>query len=377
MARLILIVILALTAAPASAPGYLPPGFIGVSPQNAGTAKDYKLMAEAGIDSVRFPLFWSQVESENPAFSERDWDSFDREVRLAAEAGLEIFPFVTGTPKWVAPLNIDLPVGNPSQRRAWASFIRAAVRRYGPDGSFWAEEDELPYFPVRRWEVWNEENIVTFATRPEPARFATLIRIAGRIIHREAPGSKVILGGLFGRPLQIPPNVASGDFLSRLYRAHHVKRYFDGVGLHPYVADARAMGGQLKNLRRIMRRHGDRGTPLYVTELGWGSESGPTRWQRGLWGQAHQLSKSFAMLSANRRRWDVGGVWWFTWSDEGGTCVFCHSAGLLTARREAKPAWYRFNEWTGGDAGAVPRIGSDMLEPSEAVASPSEEVATE
>jgi hypothetical protein len=108
-----------------------------------------------------------------------------------------------------------------------------------------------------------------------------------------------------------------------------------------------------------MRRHQDGATPLYVTELGWGSESGPTRWQRGLWGQADQLSKAFSLLSANRSRWKVRGAWWFTWTDEGGSCVFCHSAGLLTAKREGKPAWYRFNEWTGGDAGTVPRIGSD------------------
>ena len=42
------------------------------------------------------------------------------------------------------------------------------------------------------------------------------------------------------------------------------------------------MGAQIDNLRRIMRVHGDAATPLYVTELGWGSSSGPTRWERGL-----------------------------------------------------------------------------------------------
>jgi hypothetical protein len=367
--RLIPILALVLLAAmPAAAQAYLPAGFIGISPQNSGNAKDYELMHEAGIQSVRFPLYWSVVEPENPAFTERHWEAFDHEVRLAAEAGLEIFPFVTSTPKWVAPLPINMPVATAWQRHAWTSFIRAAVDRYGPGGSFWREESELPYLPVRRWEIWNEENIVTFATRPEPKRFATLIRIAGRVIHRQAPGSKVIVGGLFGRPLQIPPNVASGDFLSRFYRASNVKKYFDGVGLHPYVADARAMGTQLANLRRIMRRHHDGATPLYVTELGWGSASGPTRWQRGLWGQAHQLSKSFGMLSANRVRWRVGGVWWFTWSDEGGTCVFCGSAGLLTKGREGKPAWYRFNAWTGGDADTVPRLGSQKVGEVEAAA---------
>jgi hypothetical protein len=353
-----ILALLTLATAPAAAPGYLPPGFVGISPQSASTPKDYELMREAGIHSVRLPLFWGAVEPENPAFSERQWAGFDHEVRQAAKAGMTIFPVVSGTPSWVAPLGIDLPVATARQRRAWASFVRATVERYGPGGGFWRGEDELPYFPIRRWEIWNEENLVTFATRPEPARFARLIRIAGGIIHRHDPGSQVILGGLFGRPLQVPPNIASGDFLSRFYRAHNVKKYFDGVGLHPYVADATAMGAQLHNLRRIMRRHRDFGTPLFVTELGWGSADGPTRWQRGLFGQAFQLSKAFSMLSINRVRWGVGGVWWFTWSDEGGTCVFCGSAGLLNKEREAKPAWYRFNEWTGGDAATVPRIGA-------------------
>jgi len=366
--RLILTVVLALLAMPAAAQAYLPPGFIGISPQSPGTAKDYELMAATGIHSVRQPLFWAAVEPESPAFDERHWAYFDNEVRLAAEAGLEVFPFVMLTPKWVTPLGIDLPVRSARQRRAWASFIRAAVNRYGPGGGFWRGEEELEYLPVRKWEIWNEENIVTFATEPEPARFATLIRIAGRVIHRQAPGSKVILGGLFGRPLQIPPNVASGDFLSRFYRAGKVKRYFDGVGLHPYVADATAMGAQLRNLRRIMRRFEDFGTPLYVTELGWGSADGPTRWEQGLSGQAFQLSKAFSMLSANRLRWGVGGAWWYTWSDEGGICHFCRSAGLLNAQREAKPAWYRFNEWTGGDPDVVPRADEEAPQPAEPVA---------
>lgn len=365
-----ILVFLLLAATPAAAQAALPYGFVGVSPQNSGTAKDYELMAEAGIKSVRYPLFWRAVEPQNPAFSERQWDYFDHEVRLAARWGMEVFPFIIGTPDWVAADEIDLPVANARQRRAWASFIRAVVNRYGVDGSFWREEEEedVPYVPMRRFEIWNEQNIVSFANDPEPRRFARLIRIAGRVIHRQQPGAKVIVGGLFGRPLQIPPNVGSGDFLARMYEAGRVKRYFDGVALHPYVADARAMTAQLRNLRRIMRRHDDPGAALYVTELGWGSDSGPTRWQRGLYGQAYQLNKALGIIAANRLRWRIRGVWWYTWTDEGGSCVFCSSAGLLTAKREAKPAWYRFNEWTGGNPEVVPRMGNEAPEQGEAVA---------
>ncbi len=378
--KLALILVLALSAlAPAAAHAYLPQGFIGISPQSSANSSDFKLMGEAGVDSVRLPLYWSQIQTRPPIVAEPDWSGFDREVKLAAEADIRVMPFVWGSPEWVAPQVIDLPVRSSWQRWAWSKLLREAARRYGPNGSFWEENPELPFLPIRRWEIWNEENIVTFADRPEPAAFAKLIRISGRVLHRADRGAKVILGGLFGRPLQVPPNVGSGDFLSRFYRARNVKRYFDGVALHPYVARAEAMGAQLANLRRIMRVHNDASTPLYVTELGWGSRNGPTRWERGLGGQASQLSQAFAMLSSQRLRWGVGGVWWFTWTDEGGSCSFCRSAGLLTENRKAKPAWYRFNAWTGGDPNAVPRalFGSagEELEVAEEPEAVAEEVA--
>jgi hypothetical protein len=354
--KIFLILALVLTAiVPSAAHAYLPEGFIGVSPQGPSSNTDFELMQDAGVESVRLPLFWTLVQARPPTVAEADWSGFDREVRLAAEAGITVMPFVWGSPEWAAPQVIDLPVKSSWQRWGWTKLLREAARRYGPNGSFWEDNPELPFQPIRRWEIWNEENIVTFADQPDPVAFAKLIRISGRALHRVDPASKVILGGFFGRPLQVPPNVASGDFLSRLYRAGNVKPYFDGVALHPYVARARAMGAQLANLRRIMRLHNDGATPIYVTELGWGSRGGPTRWERGLQGQANQLSQAFAMLSAQRLRWGVGGVWWFTWSDADGGCGFCHSAGLLTEKRKAKPAWYRFNAWTGGDPDAVPR----------------------
>jgi hypothetical protein len=345
----------ALLALPSTAAAELPRGFVGISPQAPANQADYELMAESGIESVRLPLYWAGVEKNSPFFEPPSWSDFDHSVTLAAENGMRIFPFVWGTPPWVAGQPRVEPVRSGWASRAWAAFLRAAVRRYGAGGYFWRENPELPYFPVRDWEVWNEENIVTFSADSDPQRFARLLRISGRAIHGADPGAKAILGGLFGRPLQVPPNVSSGDFLNRVYRAGEVKRYFDGVALHPYVADAGAMRPQILNLRRVMRKHHDAGTPLYVTELGWGSDSYQTRWERGLFGQARELDRAFEMLSLYRLSWRIGGVWWFSWADAPGGCQFCNSAGLLTEAREAKPSWYRFNAWTGGDADTVPR----------------------
>ena len=345
---------LVLLALPQGAAARVPPSFIGISPEGIPNESDYRLMEEAGLRSLRLPLFWPQVEPVSPFLERPNWSGFDLGVGLAARHRMRVLPVVSASPPWVAPEARLEPTARDWQRRVWASFLRRAVRRYGRGGFFWRDNPDLPYLPVRAWEIWNEENIVTFG-RADPELFAPLIRVSGRVIHRADRGAKVIVGGLFGRPLQVPPNVTSGAFLSRLYRARRVKKWFDGVALHPYVADAAAMRGQIRNLRRVMRVHHDAGTPLYLTELGWGSDSFQTRWERGLRGQARELNRAFSMLARNRRSWRIGGVWWFSWADIDGGCQFCDSTGLLTESREAKPSWYRFISWTGGDPDIVPR----------------------
>jgi hypothetical protein len=347
--------LLLLFAAPAAVAARAPASYTGIAPQGPTTESDFALMQSSGVKSVRLLMDWEAIEPRPPLESSPEFDAFDGQVRLAAEHGIRVFPFVWGTPEWVAPEPVDQPIASPSQLGAWGSFLRRAVDRYGPEGSFWLSHPELDYLPIRSWEIWNEENIVTFSNTTSPAAYAKLLRESGRILHDADPGSQVIVGGLFGRPLQIPPNTSSGDFLSRLYRSEDVKRYFDGVALHPYVADARAIQPQIENLRRVMRVHHDSATKIYMTELGWGSDSFESRWERGLRGQARELNQAMGILVAHRRSWRIGGVWWFSWADLNNSCQFCDSAGLLTTEREAKPAWYSFNDWTGGDPGTVPR----------------------
>ena len=68
------------------------------------------------------------------------------------------------------------------------------------------------------------------------------------------------------------------------------------------------------------------------------------------------------MLSANRLRWGVRGAWWFTWTDEGGSCIFCRSAGLLTAKRGSEAGLVPLQRMDRGRPGTVPRIGSGDLD---------------
>jgi hypothetical protein len=332
-----------------------PVSFTGMVPQGPHTARDLELMESSGVRSIRLPMYWMEIQTESTFVAEPDFDAFDRQVRLAAEHGIRVLPFIWGSPEWVASKQVALPIANPWQQWGWTAFLRDAAERYGPGGDFWREHDDITRRPIRMWEIWNEQNIVTFSGSTDPAPYARLLRVSGRVLHRVDPGAKVLIGGLFGRPLQVPPNTASGDFLNRLYQSPGIKRHFEGVALHPYVSDAGAMRAQIGNLRRIMRRHGDGGTRLYVTEVGWGSDSNESRWERGPRGQVRELRQAMNMLLAHRREWRIGGVWWYSWVDLYDSCQFCDSAGLLTVDREAKPSWYLFNSWTGGDPGTVPR----------------------
>ena len=131
-----------------------------------------------------------------------------------------------------------------------------------------------------------------------------------------------------------------------------MKRWFDGIALHPYVASARAMRGQIRNLRRIMRKHGDSSTRIYVTEMGWGSQYNPNivSFERGVRGQVRELRLAYRYLIDNRARLNLKATYWFTWKDLPDICNFCDSVGFFRegTRLRPKPAWHAFVGLTGG-----------------------------
>jgi len=141
-------------------------------------------------------------------------------------------------------------------------------------------------------------------------------------------------------------------FLDRLYRSRGIRRTFDGVALHPYAANAGELRRLTERLRRVVVRHRDRRTGLYITEMGWGSQRNPRRvaFEVGWRPQARELRRSYGYLIRNRRRLNVKQVHWFTWKDVRGDCSFCDSTGLFRRgpRFRPKPAWHSFVAVTRG-----------------------------
>jgi hypothetical protein len=190
------------------------------------------------------------------------------------------------------------------------------------------------------------------------------LRISQPALKRVNAGARVILGGLFGRPKERPPRaMAAAAFLNQLYNVRGIKRYFDGVALHPYASTAKQLATISESVRRVMRRKGDAATGFYITEVGWGSQANsPVSFEKGLQGQAQELRRAYTYLTRNQRRLNLRSVYWFAWKDVAGSpCSYCDSVGLFRRGDEfrAKPAWYSFVRFTGGDPSPVPPVPPD------------------
>jgi hypothetical protein len=351
----------ALPAGPQKQPPRAPKGFFGIDPQSALTDLDARYMKAGGIQTVRWPLPWNGVQP-TPT-SGYQWGEFDKVVEVASRHGLKVLPFVYGTPAWIAPKYTVLPVNSVRAKRAWAAFLEAAVRRYGPGGELWAErapgtvlyEPAIPRpLAIRTWQIWNEPNFFYFAQPASPQRFVKVLKVGSPAIKRVDPGAKVILGGLFGEPTAKPPNgMPASQFLSAVYRTPGVKRLFDGVALHPYAAFSEDLEAMVEEIHEITLANRDR-VPLYITEIGWGSENNfeEVAFEQGIRGQVEQLRAAYGYLLENRRRLNLKQVYWFSWKDLEDTCTFCDSVGFFREgpRFRAKPAWHAFVALTRGRA---------------------------
>jgi hypothetical protein len=309
------------------------------------------------------PIAWSAVQPHRKGGY--DWSSIDPTIEVATRGGLEVLPFLAGTPPWLGKLT-TLPVHSARQRAAWTAFVKAAVERYGPGGQFWREHrtegiDYEPAIavpkPVRTWQVWNEANFFYFAYPVSSSRYARLLKPTYSAIKAADPTAKVILSGLFGAPAPGGKRgMDASKFLAALYRVPGIKSYFDAVALHPYAFHVEDLEALTEEMREVVVDNHDAGAALYITEMGWGSQNDPNivAFEQGIQGQARELREAYGYLIANRNRLHLKGTYWYSWKDnpEYVACSFCDSVGLFRAgpRFHAKPAWRAFVALTGGRA---------------------------
>jgi len=352
-------------AAPAGAA--VPSNFWGAAPQATLTLAQLERLKRGGVDSLRFAIDWTAMQ-RFPS-SEIDWQGIDSTIAAYAEAHIEPLPLLYGAPRWAvrqvavpgtgggAKAPAHLPIAG-AAGRDWNAFAREAVERYGPQGTFWSEHPEVPRDPIRTWQIWNEPNFKYFVARPNPGEYGRLVKNSARAIRSRDRGATILLAGLFARPGEAgefhPPRAFTAvEFLELMMRrAPGVSGSFDAVALHPYTASYLTIPGEIEELRALLRRTGNAGKGLYLTEVGWSSER-PSRgdaFAKGVRGQAAQLSGAFRLLRNNASRWRLKQVFWFSVDDLPGACNFCGRSGLFRHGFKPKPAWRNFVHFAGGRA---------------------------
>lgn len=356
----------------AFAPGAqaFPAKFWGVVPQGQLEAEQMTRLKRGGVDSIRVSIPWGLVQPQ-PG-STPDWSGVDVVIGRAALAGIEVLPYVYGAPSWAVPAVpvpgtrglVSAPKTLPARGSAatgWSSFLKLAVGRYGPSGSFWAENPAIPRRPLRTWQIWNEPNFKYFVVRPNPAEYGQLVKISSAAIRSVDPGAKILLGGLFARPGEADDNVKppqayfATDFLEQMYRrTPGIKSKFHGIALHPYTKTFKNLPADIEAVRAVLKANHDAAKPLWITEITWSSQP-PSRsnsFAKGPKGQVTQLKGAFSLFKRWQAKWRLQRVYWFAVEDAPpGACNFCDGAGLFGLGFVPKPSWNAYVRFAGGRAG--------------------------
>jgi hypothetical protein len=338
--------LLALPAATSAAPN----PFFGVVGVNFPTQADLNRAAQGGAGTFRIQFYWGNTEP-NPG--DRFYATTDQLVAEAARAGITVLPDLSGVPPWISRIGTRPPIYTASQRAAWRSLLTDFARRYGANGAFWALHPELPKDPITTWEIWNETNLGGFwGGRPSARGFARLLKISAAGLRAGDPSAQVLTGGVF--PFHTIRNtVDMTTYLNALYRVPGVKNSFDALGIHPDSTTPKGVLRWVRVARRIMRRHGDGATPIWVSEFGWVTgghklKSSPVKATLGQ--QASKLTRTYALFQHNAGPLGIARAIWFSYTDHDspGPDFWTDRAGLFTLDGHPKPAWYAYARAAGG-----------------------------
>ena len=301
-----------------------------------------------GAGWIRIWGGWDAVQPQPGAYAENIVHDMNVEVNAAKARGLKVLVVMQRTPPWAN--GGKGPFTPPTDPSTFGSMMGVVAQR-------------IP--GVDAWELWNEPDESEFFTGgPNPAKYAAMVKSAYPAIKAAQPNDIVVTGGLVANNM---------DFVERLY-SQGLKGNFDALGVHTDTACLTDPPGSIyrdpqgrigrytftgfREVHRVMASHGDGDKPIWMTELGWSTEStapnscsvgekkgtkplGVTEEQ-----QADFLTQAFQCLQADPI---VTVAFWFGMQDFKGS-AHAGGYGLYRLDGSAKPAAAAFKALSGGIA---------------------------
>ncbi len=331
-----------------------PAGFFGLNYYFRDiTSGDVLYLKKSGAKTVRWRMNWSNIEPSSGHF---DWSAADAVVGDLAAQGIRVLPVMWGSPGWVASSAITPPIGTQKQRDAWSGFLRAAIKRYGPQGNYWTGAYRTQHsgktpLPIDTWQIWNEANLSRAMNPPTPSTYAKLLTLSHTVIKQADPKAKVMFAGL----LSHPNGATAWDFLRGVYQQPGARNAFDIMASNAYSSSVSRMLDDLSRIRQTMAANGQGPKPLGSPKsAGARTRSPPPTLgrRRACRARGRSWCRPSTRWSKSASAWRIGKVLWWNFRDPAGgessNCSFCTSAGLLTNDFKTKPAWSAFLSFTGG-----------------------------
>jgi polysaccharide biosynthesis protein PslG len=290
------------------------------------------------------------------------WSRLDNLARIAAHNGVTLQPVLINMPgEAYAPPKTGI------ERARFGEFATAAVRRYGPNGTFWTT-CQCPTRPIRVWEVWNEPNLAPFWDLPNPAEYAALLSSTRSALRNADPTARVLFGGLAYPSSLSATRLEPNAFLRDTIQAAGANR-FDALALHNYRPDAaRAVDTFIAGTVQTLKTYGGttpQGAPrhqVWVNEFGRPTEldNPDTPADERAASEATQrawLDSFLGRLIPQASAWNLGPVMWYSLRDgHQPTASWLRQGMRRTTADDAdagpKPSW---------DAYTARSIAADLL----------------
>jgi hypothetical protein len=296
----------------------------------------------SGVDLIRQTFDWAQIEHSRGSY---DFSWHDRLMESLARRRLRVLPILFNAPRFRSSTPRHLRRGALVPRRPgdMGRFAVQVVRRYGPRGSFWRRNPEVPRVPVRSWQVWNEPNLrVYWPTGPSARQYTRLLKATAEAIRRVDRRAEIVTAGISDSRHGLPFSA----YVAGMYRAG-AGPAFDTLAVSAYARGASGVLALVRRARRLMNRHGDRRGRLWVAEFGWATGGPRSRFRVTRAAQASHLTTALRSLYGRRRKLRLRGVIYYNWRDGRPypplyQDFFGLHTGLLDVDGRPKPAYRAF-----------------------------------
>lgn len=237
--------------------------------------------------------YWTSIE---PTPGSYNWTRLDEQVAGAEAVGAQPMIVLGRTPQHASPRpgSADFADYMPPIA-AWKGWVTEVVQRYG---------SRLDY------QIWPEPNIIE-NWKGSPRQMAELTAAASSVIHKYAPGAKVVAPAL---ALRLKAQRAwMVDFFRQSVGGKRVHNYIDAVAIDPFPVETGTPEDSfslMQAARRSLARIGVR-KPIWNNEINYGVEGGfaitDTRYPVDV--QQSFVIRTYALSAAARMQ----RTYWLSW----------------------------------------------------------------